>query len=77
MNKRSRNWGTIKVGDIVRAKKHILALCEPGTQFLKGEKVKVVKVTDKLIGLLDRFNDIIYFKKEVSKHGEFIGDLFE
>lgn len=79
MHKRSHNWRTIKVGDIVRAKKHILALNEPGTQFFKGEKVKVVKVTDKLIGLIDRFNDIVFFKKEMSKHNDinFIGDSFE
>lgn len=77
MCKRSRDWNLIKEGDIVKAKKHVLALSGPGTQFLKGEKVKVVKVTEKLVGLLDKFSDIAYFKRDASSHDDFIGDLFE
>lgn len=71
-----RNWQNVKVGQIVTAKKHVPALMEAAIQFSKGEKAKIADVTDKSIGIHDKYGDITYFNKQKDKI-DFVGDWFK
>lgn len=48
---------------------------EVALQFSKGEKVKIADVTEKSIGIRDKFGDVAYFNKQQNKI-DFVGDWF-
>jgi hypothetical protein len=71
-----RNWQNTKVGQTITAKKHVPALMEHTIQFSKGKKVKISNVTDKSIGICDKYGDTAYFNKQKDKI-DFIGNWFK
>lgn len=71
-----RNWSKLKIGEKVQARKDVPALMEHAIQFNKGEKADVAVLTDKTVGILDKFGDISYFNRD-KKTDDYIGDWFK